>query len=232
MCRPSTRKSSTGSPRVFCATRSARCGEGSTAVTRAAHCKPSPANSAVLPPGPAHRSSHRPVSPSTGARVNARATNWLPSSWTSAWPSRTGASRPGSPRGRYTANGEYRPTVPRTARASSPAVSTPGRAARCTAGRSSSLAKTASSSPTAAPNASAKAWAIHRGCACTNAACPIGSFCASGASSPTQDRSSRPAIVRSTPLTKPARAESNSIPACSTVVDTAACASTRVRSNW
>ncbi len=62
----------------------------------------------------------------------------------------------GSPRGEYTANGEYRPTVPRTAR--NPAVQHPGRrAARCTAGRSSSLAKTASGSPTAAPNASAKA---------------------------------------------------------------------------
>jgi len=39
-------------------------------------------------------------------------------------------------------------------------------------------------------------------------------------------------MARSTPLTKPARAESNSIPACSTVVDTAAWASTRVRSSW
>ena len=46
------------------------------------------------------------------------------------------------------------------------------------------------------------------------------------------DCSSRKAMVRSTPLTKPARAESNSMPACSTVVDTAACASTRVRSSW
>ena len=46
---------------------------------------------------------------------------------------------------------------------------------------------------------------------------------AGGASSATQDASSRPEMVRSTPLTKPARAESNSSPACSTVVDTAAC---------
>ena len=39
-------------------------------------------------------------------------------------------------------------------------------------------------------------------------------------------------MVRSTPLTKPARAVSNSMPACSTVVSSAACGSTLVRSSW
>ena len=108
---------------------------GSTAVTRAPDSAASAASSAVLPPGPAHRSSHRPPSSATGARVSARATNWLPSSWTSACPSRTAGSCAGSPAGRYTAYGEYRPTLPSTAAAKSSAVSTPGRAARCTCGR-------------------------------------------------------------------------------------------------
>ena len=76
-------------PRVFWTTRSARWSAGSTAVTRAPDPAASAASSAVLPPGPAHRSNHRPASSATGARVSARATNWLPSSWTSAWPSRT-----------------------------------------------------------------------------------------------------------------------------------------------
>jgi hypothetical protein len=64
-----------------------------------------------------------------------------------------------------------------------------------------------------------------------NAVWPTGSVSAGGASSAIQDCSSRLPMVRSTPFTKPARAVSNSIPACSTVVDTAACGSTRVRSS-
>ena len=59
---------------------------------------------------------------------------------------------------------------------------------------------------------------IQRGWALTNARWPIGSVVADGASCATQTASSWPAILRSTPLTKPARAVSNSTPACSTVV--------------
>ena len=46
---------------MFSSTRSARRALGSTAVTRAPARKPSAASSAVLPPGPAHRSSQRPA---------------------------------------------------------------------------------------------------------------------------------------------------------------------------
>ncbi len=116
-----------------------------------------------------------PVSSASGARVSARATNWLPSSCTSAWPSRTAGNWPGSPDGRYTAYGEYRPTSPLTAPANSSAVSAPGRAAKCTCGRSSSAANAASNSPAEAPNASTNDCAIQRGWARTKAACPTGS---------------------------------------------------------
>ena len=77
--------------------------------------------------------------------------------------------------------------------------------------------------PASAPSASANACAIHRGWAWVKAMWPTGSVSAGGASSATQDASSRAEIVRSTPLTKPARAVSNSMAACSTVVSTAAC---------
>ena len=147
VCRPSTRSTSTGSPRVFCATRSARRGDGSTAVTRAPEldAQARPAARSCRPArrtGPATARCRRRPAPASAPGPP----TGCPRPEPAPAPSRTGASCPGSPPGRYTAYGEYRPTLPPTASASSAAVSTPGRAARCTWGRSSSLASTASSS--------------------------------------------------------------------------------------
>ena len=97
--RPSTRSTSTGRPRVFSSTRSARRGgrldRGDAAHRPASRSRPAARS---CRPGPAHRSSQRPPSgPSSAASVSARATSWLPSSCTSAAPSRTASSLPGSP---------------------------------------------------------------------------------------------------------------------------------------
>ena len=72
----------------------------------------SPASSAVLPPGPAHRSSHRPLGASAAA--SAAVTSCEPSSCTPARPSRTAGSSAGFPDQRA-ANG-------RVAAGSAPAV--------------------------------------------------------------------------------------------------------------
>ena len=114
--------------------------------------------------------------------------------------------------------------MPSTCPASSSAVSTPGRAARCTDGRSSSLASSASSSPGVGAERVGEGLGDPARMGVHERRCARRGRCRrAGRARSTQDCSSRAAMVRSTPLTKPARAESNSMPACSTVVDTAAC---------
>ena len=225
--RPSATCTLTGSPCVAWLTSCARCGATSTASTCAPSMRASAASSAVLPPGPAHRSSHRPeLSPVTSASASARAMSWEPSSCTAARPSRTGASSPGSPDSMYTAYGEYLPSSFPVIRASSSADISPGRAARCTTGRSESAAKAASSS--SSPTIRAKDTAIHRGWACRNAAAPMASVGASSAS-----HSSAPFAVtaRMTAFTNPFADRSAAATRC-TVVSTAAWSSTRVYITW
>ena len=90
----------------------------------------SPANSAVLPPGPAHRSSHGPAGAS--ARVRPQATSCDPSSCTPARPSRTAGRSAGLP---GPAGGERRvPPGSAPASASSVTSASPGRTASVTGG--------------------------------------------------------------------------------------------------
>ena len=98
--RPSARSTSTAARRCSPAPVPRGGDWSSTAVTLAPCWAAIAASSAkILPPGPAHRSNHRPASsPVTGASVNARATSWLPLTCTSALPSRRASSRPGSRR--------------------------------------------------------------------------------------------------------------------------------------
>ena len=137
--------------RIAWATSRARCGSRSLASSRAPRCVASAASRAALPPGPAHRSSHRSSRPSIAARERSRATSWEPASWTPARPSRTAGTSPGSPDSRTTANGEMPPPVepveaPAVDAASSSTVDSPGRATSVTRGRSLSAASSVSSS--------------------------------------------------------------------------------------
>ena len=136
-------------------TRSARWACCSTADESPARSCASPSSRAALPPGPAHTSSHSPASPSTSARASARATSWLPSSWTPARPSRTHGEhvracrrrgcRPAATTG---------PARPRAASSSSSTVIRPGRATSEGRAGALSAASRSASSPRRAPRAS------------------------------------------------------------------------------
>ena len=84
-------------PRSTVSTSRARCGAFSTASSCPPWMASNAPSSADLPPGPAHRSSHRSSAPSTDGLVSATAHSWLPSSCTDASRSRTGSRPPGSP---------------------------------------------------------------------------------------------------------------------------------------
>ena len=211
--RPSTRTTSTGSPRVFCSTNSARRGVGLDRGHPGARLAPDARPAArSCRPGPRTGPASGRRRPSTGASVSARATSWLPSSCTSACAVAHRRQPPGIAAGqihrvrRVTADRRrrrLRPARRRSARRGGRPGAPVGVRRRWPAARPSS--------PAPAPSASANACAIHRGWAWTKARWPTGSVVGDGASSPTHDCSSRVAMVRSTPLTKPARAESNSI---------------------
>ena len=181
--------------------RSARCGAISTASTRAPSIAAREPIRAALPPGPAHRSSQRPASLSTGTSVSALAMSWDPSSCTAASPSRTSASAAGSPPVKYTAYGEYLPCWPPVVSASSSALISPGRATRCNSGRcESALSADSSSTPARLPSASANERAIHSGWAWRNASAANSP---SGSSFSNHSRAGRRAIARNTPFTNP-----------------------------
>ena len=92
-----TTYSSGESGRKDCETSFARCAADSFATTRAPRCAPKAANSAALPPGPAHRSSHAESCPSRGAAASARVTSCEPTSCARTVPSRTLSNLPKSP---------------------------------------------------------------------------------------------------------------------------------------
>ena len=118
----------------------------------------SPVSSAVLPPGPAQRSSHHPVG--AVARASPQATSCDPSSWTPT--SSRPDGRPGRPgsRSRWRRTGSSRPG-PAPAAISSDTSARPGRTARVTAAGTLSASSAGSSS--SAGRTSAKASTIHRG---------------------------------------------------------------------
>ena len=139
--------------RVVRSTRRARCGCTSLAVTRAPTPAARPARSAALPPGPAHRSSHRSSEPpSSGADAAMMAASCEPSSWAPERPSRIDGRRAGSPDSRSTAYGETAPKATRVSRmssassASSSTLISDGRATRVTVGTSLSASRTSRSS--------------------------------------------------------------------------------------
>ena len=124
-------------------TRSARCSCSSTAVKLVSCWFASPASSADLPPGPAHRSSHWPKQLfALAARTKARMTSWEPSSCMPARPSRTAATSEGFP-GRTTPHGEYRVGVPDP---SSSRSASPRRTTKVGTGGSLSASKASSTS--------------------------------------------------------------------------------------
>ena len=119
------------------------------------------ASSPVLPPGPAHMSSQAASGPSSGARASSSAASWLPSSCTAAAPERTDGSRPGSPPGSRTANGDHGPGSPPDSSASVVAVDPPGDQVHLGRGVVGQQRRPpARSSP---PSASRQASTIHRG---------------------------------------------------------------------
>ena len=122
--------------------------------------------------------------------------------------------------------------MPPVTRASSSAVISPGRASRCTDGAGVVGGQRLVELAASPPSASANACAIHRGWAWANAVWPSGSSTASGASCCTHAFSSRSPTRRSTALTNPAARLPASTRTSSTVVSTAACGGTRVRSSW
>jgi hypothetical protein len=116
--------------------------------------------------------------------------------------------------------------------ASSSAVISPGRATRCTAGRSLSASNADFSSSPVSPSASANARATHLGCAERMATLPMASLSGSGARRAIHASSSNSDTLRSTAFTNPLAREPCSDRTRSTVDATAACCGIRVRSSW
>ena len=153
-----------GSPRVaLAATRAARCGASSPATTRLPSGTASPVSSAVLPPGPAERSSHQPGA--AGGRVTPQATSWEPSSCTPARPVRTSGRSAGC-RCRGRRRGPPARLGARLGRESA-TLARPGR----TTSETSGLTLSAASAGTSSPSGSRSAYAstTQRGCACARA---------------------------------------------------------------
>ena len=206
--RPSARTTSTGSPRVFSSTMSAR----RWLVRR--RSRP--------PPLRGDRGDQRGFAAGAGAQVQPASPPSPPAHGrASAQVPPAGCPRPGPVPGRHAprpADPVAAAEVHRIRRVLSgraadlgcrSALSTPGRAARCTAGRRRRR-PVRRPVPRVGAERVGEGLAIQRGWECTKAARPTGSASADGASSATQEASSRLAMARSTALTNPARAESNS----------------------
>ena len=197
-------------------------------------------NEAALPPGPAHRSSHRSSRPSTAASLSTSATSWLPSSSTPAALERTAGSRPGSPPGRTTAYGLRSPTWawPRVASSASltrcSGLMRPGRAHRTTSGSALSASSRASSSScgrSLLASACRSALTTQTGWECV-ADSAFSSSAACSVSSASHCSRSFWLIRRRTALTRPAAPRPAAWDARSTVAETAAWVATRIPSSW
>lgn len=205
----------------------ARAGETSFASRCAPCASASAARTAVLPPGPAHRSSHRSPSPIGRARVRARAATCDPSSCTRSVPPDSRTSRSGSPPPSRKPNGEYGVRL-----ASSGTSAMPGSAAIVTRGDALSAVNSASSSaarPSAA-RARRKARTTHTGCEKTRPSRSSSERALSATRlihSPGVSRDTR----RRTAFVNPAAPRLPALRASSTDSFTAACEATRVESS-
>ncbi len=216
----------------------ARCGASSLATTVAPLSRASAPRSAALPPGPAHRSSHRSTVPVAGeprsAAARASVTSWLPSSCTPTRPSATPGTAAGSLPGRTTAVGAQRPGVPCVSVTTSSGSARPGRATRVTRGAVLSASSSAGRSSAVSPlptSDSRSARTIHAGWLWVAASAAVSSGASTRRSSSHASRSRSP-TRRSTALTNcaaPLPMRSRTRP---TVSDTAACGGTRIPRSW